>query len=166
MKNLGVLWLVVFISLMGFGITAVRFPLVAEQMGASDFWKTFGGAGVFSVLQLIATPLWGRWSDALGRKPILLLSIAGSVLAYVWLAYADTLTPLILARAIGIVASAGLSLLALLGVAFLLRESLAPELRKPLSSTPHGAAPAAAPAAVRKALPRLLPLRHDRSSRV
>ena len=92
MKNLGVLWLLVFVSLMGFGLTAVPFPLVAEQMGASDFWKTFGGAGVFSLFQLVATPLWGRWSDALGRKPILSITSAAAVLAYLWLAYADTLT--------------------------------------------------------------------------
>lgn len=49
MKKLGVLWLVVFISLAGFGITTIPFPLVAESMGASDFWKTFGGSGVFFV---------------------------------------------------------------------------------------------------------------------
>ncbi len=206
MKSLGVLWLIVFISLMGFGITTVPFPLVAEQMGASNFWKTFGGAGVFSLFQLLATPLWGRWSDALGRKPILLLSSAGSVLAYLWLAYADTLTSLLVARAFGgimsgnlsaafayatdvtdvknrarglgivasafgvgfavgpplggflgsgdlgvpslhwpALASAGLSLLALLGNAFLLQESLAPELRKPISRA--GATTTAAAAA-------------------
>ena len=192
MKSLGVLWLIVFISLMGFGVTAVPFPLVAEQMGASDFWKTFGGAGVFSLFQLVATPLWGRWSDALGRKPILIITSAASVLAYLWLAYADTLTGLIVARAFGgitsgnlsaafayatdvteprnrarglgivssafgvgfavgpplggflgtgaggvpslhgpALASAGFSLLALLGTALLLRESLPPQMRKP-----------------------------------
>jgi MFS family permease len=97
MKGLGVLWLVVFISLAGFGITTIPFPLVAEQMGASDFWKTFGGSGVFSLFQLLATPLWGRCSDAYGRKPILVLSLVGTVLAFVWLAYADSLTSLLVA---------------------------------------------------------------------
>lgn len=101
MKSLGVLWLVVFISLMGFGVTAVPFPLVAEQMGATNFWKTFGGPGVFSVFQLLSTPIWGRCSDAFGRKPILVVSLVGSVFAYIWLAYADGLTSLILSRAFG-----------------------------------------------------------------
>lgn len=55
MKKLGILWLVVLISLMGFGVTIIPFPFVAEQMGASDFWKTFGGSGMFSLFQLIAT---------------------------------------------------------------------------------------------------------------
>lgn len=109
MKNIGTLWLVVFISLMGFGVTTIPFPLVAEQMGASDFWKTFGGGGVFSVFQLIATPLWGRYSDAVGRKPILVASLLGSVLAYVWLACADTLTSLVLARALGGIMSGNLA---------------------------------------------------------
>ena len=70
MKSLGVLWLIVFISLLGFGVTVVPFPLVAEQMGASDFWKTFGGAGVFSLFQLLATPAWvgsGRQSKCSAR---------------------------------------------------------------------------------------------------
>jgi MFS family permease len=101
MRTLGTLWLIVFIGLMGFGITVLPFPLVAENMGASDFWKTFGGSGVFSLFQFLAAPLWGRCSDAFGRKPILIASMIGSVLAYVWLAYADTLVALILARAFG-----------------------------------------------------------------
>jgi DHA1 family tetracycline resistance protein-like MFS transporter len=109
MKGLGVLWLVVFISLAGFGITTIPFPIVAEQMGASDFWKTFGGSGVFSLFQLLSTPLWGRCSDAYGRKPILVLSLVGTVLAFAWLAYADTLTSLLLARAFGGIMSGNLA---------------------------------------------------------
>lgn len=101
MRSLGALWLIVFIGLMGFGITVLPFPLVAEQFGASDFWKTFGGAGIFSLFQFLSTPLWGRCSDAWGRKRILALSMAGSVLAYLWLAYAGSLTSLIVARAFG-----------------------------------------------------------------
>lgn len=109
MKSLGVLWLVVFISLAGFGITTIPFPLVAENLGASDFWKTFGGAGVFSLFQLIATPIWGRFSDAYGRKPILVISLVGNVLAFVWLAYASTLEWLLVARAFGGMMSGNLS---------------------------------------------------------
>lgn len=108
MKGLGVLWLIVFISLLGFGITVIPFPLVAENMGASPFWKTFGGAGIFSLFQLLATPLWGRLSDAWGRKPILVASLAGTILAYVWQAYATDLVSLLLARALGGVMSGNL----------------------------------------------------------
>lgn len=108
-KSLGLLWLVVFISLVGFGITTIPFPIVVEQMGASDFWKTFGGAGVFSLFQLLATPLWGRCSDAWGRKPILVVSLAGTVLAYVWLAFAPSLESLLVARAFGGIMSGNLA---------------------------------------------------------
>jgi len=109
MKRLGILWLVVFISLAGFGITTIPFPLVAEQMGASDFWKTFGGAGVFSLFQLLSTPVWGRCSDAYGRKPILVLSLVGTVIAFAWLAVADSLTSLLMARAFGGIMSGNLA---------------------------------------------------------
>ena len=109
MKKLGILWLVVLISLMGFGVTIIPFPFVAEQMGASDFWKTFGGSGMFSLFQLIATPIWGRCSDAYGRKPILIVSLVGTVLAFIWLAYADTLTTLLIARALGGIMSGNLA---------------------------------------------------------
>jgi MFS family permease len=103
------LWLVVFISLAGFGITTIPFPFVAEELGASDFWKTFGGPGVFSLFQLVATPIWGRFSDAYGRKPILILSTAGTILSFVWLAYASTLESLLVARAFGGIMSGNLA---------------------------------------------------------
>lgn len=109
MKRLGILWLVVFISLAGFGITTIPFPIVAEQMGASDFWKTFGGAGVFSLFQFIFTPIWGRFSDAYGRKPILVLSLAGTVVAFAWLSIADSLLSLLIARAFGGIMSGNLA---------------------------------------------------------
>jgi MFS family permease len=219
MKSLGVLWLVVFISLAGFGITTIPFPLVVEDMGASAFWKTFGGAGVFSLFQLLSTPVWGRMSDAWGRKPILVYSLVGTVLAYVWLAYAPTLISLLVARAfggimsgnlaaafayatdvtstqnrakgLGIVASAFgvgfaigpalggflgtidgqvslfwpgmasalLSLLALLGTIFLLPESLPENLRKPLrkSKLTAGTSAAGSAASDEPAKPKLSP---------
>ncbi len=53
--------------------------------------------------------MWGRWSDALGRKPILVVSLAGSVIAYLWLAYADSLMSLLVARAFGGIMSGNLS---------------------------------------------------------
>ena len=109
MKRLGVLWLVVFISLAGFGITTIPFPFVAENLGASDFWKTFGGSGVFSLFQLIATPIWGRFSDTYGRKPILILSTGGTILAFAWLASASTLESLLVARAFGGIMSGNLA---------------------------------------------------------
>jgi MFS family permease len=101
MKSLGVLWLVVFIGILGFGLTTLPFPIVAEELGASNFWKTFGGSGVFSLFQFLSAPLWGRLSDAYGRRAILIGSMAGSILAYAWLAHADSLVSLLASRAFG-----------------------------------------------------------------
>jgi MFS family permease len=109
MARLLILWLVVFISLMGFGITAVPFPIVAEQYGASPFWITWGSSGVFSLLQLVATPLWGRLSDQIGRKPVLVVSLLGTVVAYLWTAFAEGMLGLVLARAFAGLMSGNLS---------------------------------------------------------
>lgn len=109
MKALAVIWLVVFISLMGYGITTVPFPLVADQFGASPFWKSFGGPGVFSTFQLLGMAVWGRLSDAYGRRPVLLVSLAGSVAGYLWLATADSLASLLCARALGGIMSGNLA---------------------------------------------------------
>jgi DHA1 family tetracycline resistance protein-like MFS transporter len=98
-RTVPVLFLIVFVDLLGFGILIPLFPYVAERLGASPFWVTFGGAGIYSLLQLVATPLWGRLSDAYGRKPILVVSTFGSALAYLAMAFAPTLPLLIAARA-------------------------------------------------------------------
>ncbi len=93
------LWIIVFIGMMGFGITIVPFPIVAEQFGASPFWVTWGGTGSFALTQMISTPLLGRLSDRIGRKPVLLLGLVGAIIGYLWTAMADTLTSLLVARA-------------------------------------------------------------------
>ena len=51
-------------------------------------------------MQLVAAPLWGRLSDRIGRRPVLMASMAASALAYVWLGAADALWMLFAARAL------------------------------------------------------------------
>ena len=108
-KSLGVLWLVVFVDLVGFGVASFPINFVVEQMGAASFWKTFAGPGVFSLLQFISAPLWGRASDAYGRKPILFFSMLGSALAYIGLMNAHSLEALVVARAVGGIMSGNIS---------------------------------------------------------
>ena len=66
-----------------------------------------GGAGplgatalfsLFSLAQFLTAPLWGRLSDKIGRKPVILISFAGSALGYLWLAFATDLQTIYLAR--------------------------------------------------------------------
>lgn len=100
MKALAVLFLIVFIDLLGFGIIIPLFPFVAERMGADPWLITFGGAGVYSLAQVIAAPVWGRLSDSYGRRPVLMVSMLGSMAGYLWLGLAGTLFMLIASRAL------------------------------------------------------------------
>jgi DHA1 family tetracycline resistance protein-like MFS transporter len=109
MKALLTLFLIVFIDLLGFGIIIPIFPFVAERMGADPWLITFGGAGVYALAQVISTPVWGRLSDAVGRRPVLMVSMVGSVIGYLWLGLAGTLSMLILARVISGLMSGNIS---------------------------------------------------------
>src|SRR4030095_15117203 len=60
--SLGTLFLTVFIDLLGFGLVIPFLPGIARRMGASDFVATMPGA-VYSVMQFLFIPIWGRLSD-------------------------------------------------------------------------------------------------------
>ena len=94
------IFLVVLVNLIGFGIVIPLLPFYAERFGADAFAIGLLMAA-YSLAQLIATPLWGRISDSRGRKPVLLITLGGTVLAYLWLAYAESLTALFAARIFG-----------------------------------------------------------------
>src|SRR4051812_24360264 len=76
-SGLGVIFLTVFLDLLGFGMIIPILPLYAKTMNASDL-QTGLLLSVYSGMQLLFSPIWGRLSDRHGRRPILLLSIAGS----------------------------------------------------------------------------------------
>lgn len=109
MKPLLTLFLIVFVDLLGFGIVLPLFPFVAEEYGASPWLITFGGAGIYALAQFAAAPLWGRLSDSLGRRPILMISMLGAVAGYLLLGLAQTLTLLVAARALSGVMSGNIS---------------------------------------------------------
>ncbi|MDG2034598.1 MAG: MFS transporter [Rhodospirillales bacterium] len=95
-----ILFLIVFINLVGFGIIIPLLPFYGEHYGASPDQVTLLMA-IYSLAQFITAPVWGRLSDKYGRRPVLLFSLAGTAIAYVWLALASDLTSLYLARAWG-----------------------------------------------------------------
>lgn len=80
--------LTVFVDLIGFGIIIPLLPLYAET-----FHATPGIIGVlmatFSFWQFLFAPILGRWSDRIGRRPVLLVSLGGTILGYIVLAVAD-----------------------------------------------------------------------------
>ena len=95
-----ILFIIVFINLVGFGIIIPLLPFYGEHFGARPDQVTLLMA-IYSLAQFITAPIWGRISDKYGRRPVLLFSLAGTTIAYVWLAHASDLTSLYLARAWG-----------------------------------------------------------------
>ena len=102
-----VVFVTVFIDLLGFGIVIPLLPFYAERFGATAF--TVGMlATSFSLMQFIFAPLWGRLSDRVGRRPIILLGLLGSCLSYLAFGMANTLTALFAARIFAGIAGANI----------------------------------------------------------
>ncbi|MCF3630593.1 MFS transporter [Thalassospiraceae bacterium LMO-SO8] len=94
------IFLIVVVDLIGFGIIIPLLPFYGEHFQADP--QTVGLLmATYSLAQFISAPLWGRLSDHAGRRPVLLLSLAGAAAAYVWLAFADALWMLFMARTLG-----------------------------------------------------------------
>jgi MFS family permease len=97
--QLTIIFMTVFIYLVGFGIVIPIMPLLARDFGATAVQVGLLMA-IFSAMQFLFSPFWGRLSDRYGRRPILLLCLAGESLAYLSFAFADDLTWLFLSRAV------------------------------------------------------------------
>ena len=107
MSPLVIIFVTVFIDLLGFGIIIPLLPFYAESFGASAFIIGLLGTTV-SLMQFLFSPIWGRWSDKIGRKPIILLGLMGSCLSYLALALASSLVLIFVARIIGGIAGANI----------------------------------------------------------
>jgi len=106
--SLSTLFLTVFIDLLGFGLVIPFLPGMARRLGASDFVATMPGA-VYSVMQFLFIPIWGRLSDRVGRRPVLLWSIAATAVGMAFLGVAGTLPMLLAARVFSGIATANLA---------------------------------------------------------
>src|SRR5271156_696760 len=94
-----ILFLTVFVDLLGFGIVIPFLPMFAARMGVGA-----GAVGpilaVYSLMQLLCAPLLGRISDRVGRRPIIMLGLLGSSLSYLIYGFADSFVLLLFSRAV------------------------------------------------------------------
>ena len=88
--SLLIIFLTVFIDLIGFGIVMPLLPRYIERFGAEGLLIGLVISS-FSLMQFFFAPLWGRLSDRIGRRPVLLISNAGSAVSYALFAWASFL---------------------------------------------------------------------------
>lgn len=98
-RIMGVVFLTLFLDLLGFGVILPIQPFYAESFGASATEVTLIGA-VYSLMQFVFAPLWGRLSDRIGRRPVVLISIAFACCGWLILGFATSLWMLLLSRAV------------------------------------------------------------------
>ncbi|MCU0684934.1 MAG: MFS transporter [Polyangiaceae bacterium] len=106
--TLGTLFLTVFLDLLGFGLVVPFLPRMARELGANDFTATLVGSA-YSLMQLVFVPLWGRLSDRIGRRPVLLWSIAVTAISMGSLSVATSLVTLFAARICSGIATANIA---------------------------------------------------------
>ena len=99
-KAMPILFLMMFLVMVGFGIIIPVLPFLAEKVGGSPTELGLLMA-VYSLMQLFFAPMWGRISDRIGRKPVMVIGIAGLALSFFISATADSLWVLFVARVIG-----------------------------------------------------------------
>ena len=101
-------FLTVFIDLIGFGIIIPLLPFYAEHFGGTALSVGLLSTS-FSFMQFLFAPFWGRLSDRIGRRPVILIGLFGSFLAYLFFGLATSLTLLFVARIFAGIAGANVS---------------------------------------------------------
>lgn len=102
-KRLLTIFAIVFTDLLGFSLILPLLPFYAEKYGASAAVVGILVAS-YALAQLIASPLLGRWSDRIGRRPVLLISIAGTVGGFVLLGLAEPIGTALVGTSAGVLA--------------------------------------------------------------
>lgn len=106
---LAIIFLIIFIDLLGFGIVIPILPSYAMKgLGADDFMIGIILSS-FSLMVFIFTPIWGKLSDRIGRKPVLIIGLVASIIGYMMFAVTNSLLLLILSRLLAGIGGANIS---------------------------------------------------------
>ncbi|MBI4066863.1 MFS transporter [Candidatus Gottesmanbacteria bacterium] len=98
-RNLLIIALVAIVNALGYGIIIPVLYTYSQKYGLSDFQNGLLFA-VFSIFQFLSTPFIGRMSDKYGRKPLLIVSISGTAISFLMMAFAPNAIFLFIARAL------------------------------------------------------------------
>jgi MFS transporter, DHA1 family, tetracycline resistance protein len=100
--GIGVVLAIVALDFAGIGLTLPIIPrLLSEVAHTTDLGWRFGAfLSLYALMQLIFSPILGIWSDRVGRRPVLLCSLGGAAVDYIFMAIAPTLALLFVGRAI------------------------------------------------------------------
>ncbi len=85
-RALVVLFAIVFINLVGFGLVVPLLPFFGDSLNA-EAWQVALMFSAYSIGQFFAEPFWGRLSDRIGRKPVLLITVCANAVGYLMLAF-------------------------------------------------------------------------------
>ena len=107
--KIGLLFLAIFIDLLGFGIIIPILPFYATELGANSV--VYGMLiAIYSLMQFIFSPIWGSVSDRIGRRPVILIGLTGSIFGYAMFGISFDLFTLFFSRVLsGIATSATLT---------------------------------------------------------
>ncbi|SHG38356.1 MFS transporter, DHA1 family, multidrug resistance protein [Fodinibius roseus] len=107
-KEIVILLFCLFLVMIGYGLTLPILPFLVEQSARSNELFTLSPAmhvglmtGIFPLMQFFAAPLWGRWSDRIGRPPVLATGMGGYALSLILFGWTDGLMLLYVLRIAG-----------------------------------------------------------------
>jgi multidrug resistance protein len=103
-----VIFTTVFLDLVGFGMIIPLVGIYGRHYGATGLELAVLGS-IYSLMQFFFSPIWGRMSDRIGRRPILLISLMGSTASYFLFAFSNTLPLIIISRALAGIFAANIS---------------------------------------------------------
>jgi DHA1 family tetracycline resistance protein-like MFS transporter len=91
------LWIAVFVDILGFSILIPFLPFFSQEYGAPA-WQIGLLLSTNALFGFFSGPIWGSLSDRYGRKPMLLISQAGTLAGFLMLAFSNSLTMLYVSR--------------------------------------------------------------------